>query len=62
MPTLNIHPSLLPVFKGQGALNKVYELKVRFLGASLHVVDSSVDGGNLIGQIIMPIPFNSNFD
>ena len=62
MPTLNIHPSLIPLFKGQGALNKAYELKVRFLGASLHVVDSSVDGGNLIAQIIMPIPFNSNFD
>lgn len=62
MPTLNIHPSLLPVFKGQGALNKAYEFKVRFLGASLHIVDNTVDGGNLISQIVMPIPFNSNLD
>lgn len=62
MPTLNIHPSLLPVFKWQGALNKAYEFKVRFLGGSLHIVDDTIDGGNLIAQIIMPIPFNSNLD
>lgn len=60
IPTLNIHPSLLPVFKGQGALNKAYGLKVRFLGASLHIVDNTIDGGNLIAQIIMPIPFSSD--
>ena len=62
MPTLNIHPSLLPVFKGQGALNKAYEFKCRFLGASLHIVDSTVDGGNLISQIIMPLPFDADLD
>ncbi|TXJ35234.1 formyltransferase family protein [Brachyspira pilosicoli] len=62
IPTVNIHPSLLPAFQGSRPLTRAFESKIHFLGTSLHLVDETIDGGNMIGQIIKPIPFNSSFE
>jgi phosphoribosylglycinamide formyltransferase-1 len=57
-PTLNIHPALLPAFVGFNAVKQAYNKRVKFLGATLHMVDSSIDGGAIIAQTCMPIlPF-----
>ena len=53
-PTCNIHPSLLPAFKGFKALEKAKESCVRFIGSTLHQVDDSVDGGAILAQAIFP--------
>lgn len=49
--TFNIHPAVLPAFKGLKGVEDAYEAKVRLLGCSLHRVDQSVDGGELVSQI-----------
>jgi len=36
---LNIHPALLPAFKGMGAVDRPIEGSCRFLGATLHMAD-----------------------
>jgi len=54
-PTFNIHPSLLPAFSGFRPVERAWEAGVKFLGASLHQVDSSVDNGPLVAQMVMPI-------
>ncbi|BDU50551.1 phosphoribosylglycinamide formyltransferase [Haliovirga abyssi] len=47
---LNIHPSLLPSFKGLHAIEKAYEYGVKMTGVTVHFVDESEDGGAIILQ------------
>jgi phosphoribosylglycinamide formyltransferase 1 len=60
MPTLNIHPSLLPSFKGFKALEQAIKNQARFFGASLHMVDEGIDNGTLIAQVINPLPIGAD--
>lgn len=60
IPTFNIHPSLLPAFKGMNSVSKAFNAKVKYLGATLHVVDEGIDTGMCIAQSIHPIPQNFN--
>jgi phosphoribosylglycinamide formyltransferase 1 len=53
--TLNIHPALLPAFRGVDAVKQCFESKAKFIGATLHLVDAGVDTGLIIGQIATPI-------
>ncbi|HXG25187.1 MAG TPA: formyltransferase family protein [Chthonomonadales bacterium] len=54
-PTFNIHPSLLPAFRGLQPLKKALQERVRFLGATLHLVTADVDAGPIVAQTVMPI-------
>ncbi|WP_340160874.1 formyltransferase family protein [uncultured Hoeflea sp.] len=54
LPTLNIHPSLLPSFPGIGAVAAARTASARILGASLHRVDAGTDTGPLLGQAWSP--------
>lgn len=54
-PTFNIHPSLLPAFRGFNPIKKALKEKVKFFGATLHLVDASVDGGPIMAQISLPL-------
>lgn len=47
---LNIHPALLPAFKGLDAQRQAWEHGVKYSGATVHFVDSSLDGGPIILQ------------
>ncbi|OQY10273.1 MAG: phosphoribosylglycinamide formyltransferase [Fusobacteriia bacterium 4572_132] len=47
---LNIHPSLLPAFKGLDAIKKAYDYGVKITGVSVHYVDETEDGGKIIEQ------------
>ena len=60
--SLNIHPSLLPSFKGTNAVEQCLESGSKFLGGTLHLVDEGVDTGKIIAQIQTPIPFNCTKD
>lgn len=51
---LNIHPSLLPGFKGIGAVSQAYQFGSRFLGATLHIADEQMDHGQTIAQASCP--------
>ena len=52
---MNIHPSLLPSFKGLNAQKQALDYGVRFAGATVHFVTGQVDGGPIILQAVVPI-------
>jgi phosphoribosylglycinamide formyltransferase-1 len=47
---INIHPALLPAFKGLHAQRQAAEYGVRISGATVHFVDEDVDHGPIILQ------------
>lgn len=47
---LNIHPALLPAFKGAHAIKDAFDHGVKVTGVTVHVVDEKVDNGPIIFQ------------
>jgi phosphoribosylglycinamide formyltransferase 1 len=52
---LNIHPALLPSFKGLDAQAQALAYGVRFSGCTVHFVDEGVDTGPIIVQRVVPV-------
>jgi phosphoribosylglycinamide formyltransferase-1 len=52
---INVHPSLLPSFKGLHAQRQALEYGVKVAGCTVHFVDASVDGGPVILQSAVPV-------
>ena len=57
---LNIHPSLLPDFKGLDVHKRVIESKTNISGCTVHLVRAGVDEGPIIGQISTNVEGNDN--
>lgn len=57
---LNIHPSLLPAFKGSHAIKDAFENKVPFTGVTVHFVDEKMDHGRVILQEKVGIKVKDN--
>ncbi len=51
---INIHPSLLPQFKGLHAVERAFEVGVSHYGVSVHLIDERVDEGILLSQARFP--------
>lgn len=47
---INIHPSLLPDFKGANAIKDAYEAGAKKMGCTVHYVIHEVDSGEILGQ------------
>ena len=47
---INIHPSLLPKFKGQNTHKRVLKSKAKYSGCTVHFVSSALDSGKIILQ------------
>lgn len=47
---MNIHPSLLPDFKGAHAIEDAFKHKASFTGVTVHFIDEQVDNGSVILQ------------
>lgn len=52
---INIHPSLLPDFKGKDAYEQAFKAKVNNSGVSIHFVDAGIDTGKIITQKEFPL-------
>ncbi len=59
---INIHPSLLPSFKGIRAIEQALAAKVKITGCTVHKVSLEVDSGEIIMQAAVPILSNDTPD
>ena len=57
---INIHPSLLPSFKGKEAVNEAINYRSLITGCSVHYVEEKVDSGELIIQSALAIDNNDS--
>ena len=57
---LNIHPSLLPKYKGLNTHEKAIKNKEKFSGCTVHYVNSKLDAGKIILQKKVRIKKNDN--
>ncbi len=47
---INLHPSLLPSFRGAHAIEQALDYGVKVFGVTIHWVDATLDGGRIIAQ------------
>lgn len=52
---LNVHPSLLPSFKGLHAQKQAFDYGAKISGCTVHFIDDDVDTGPIIIQECVPI-------
>ena len=59
---INVHPSLLPSFKGINAIEQAFAAKVKITGCTVHLVSLEVDSGAIIMQAAVPILANDTLE
>jgi phosphoribosylglycinamide formyltransferase 1 len=59
---LNIHPSLLPSFRGIRAVEQALTAGVKITGCTVHIVVPEVDAGQIIMQAAVPVLPNDTTD
>jgi phosphoribosylglycinamide formyltransferase-1 len=52
VPMINLHPSLLPNYKGLDTHTRVLQSGERYHGCSVHLVTSELDAGEVIAQAV----------
>lgn len=57
---VNIHPSLLPAFKGKDAIGQALNAGVKEMGVSVHYVNAEMDGGAIIAQRSFEVKENAS--
>ena len=59
---LNIHPALLPSFKGAHGIKDAFDYGVRVTGVTVHFVDEKMDHGPIVLQEPVPIKKEDSLD
>jgi len=57
---INLHPSLLPLYKGTETYRRALDAGDRTHGSSIHFVTGELDGGPVISQVTIPILENDD--
>ncbi|MBB4076180.1 phosphoribosylglycinamide formyltransferase-1 [Bartonella fuyuanensis] len=52
---LNVHPSLLPSFKGLNTHERVLQAGVKITGCTIHLVTEDMDSGTILAQAAVPV-------
>ncbi|MEM6972323.1 MAG: phosphoribosylglycinamide formyltransferase [Pseudomonadota bacterium] len=52
---LNIHPSLLPAFRGLNTFQRALEAGCAVAGCTVHEVTQELDAGRILGQGVVPV-------
>ena len=61
-PIINVHPSLLPKYKGLHAVEQALDSSDEVRGCTLHNVNEELDGGDIIAQKEVPILSDDTID
>lgn len=59
---LNIHPALLPSFRGMDAFSQALDHGVKWTGTTIHIVDEDVDHGPIVHQRPVPVKENDTIE
>ena len=59
---LNLHPSLLPKYKGKDAIAQAYNAGDKEIGISIHYVNEELDGGEVIEQTFLTVKENETLE
>ena len=52
---INIHPSLLPSFRGLDAIGQALKAGVKITGCTVHIVTEELDAGPILAQAAVPV-------
>ncbi len=58
---LNVHPSVLPSYRGPTPLFWQFREGERETGITLHIIEEDVDAGDIVGQSLMPLSAGAVF-
>ena len=61
-PMINLHPSLLPVYKGLDTHKRVIQAGECYHGCSVHVVTAELDAGQVLTQAVLSVSAKDNAD
>ncbi len=59
-PMINLHPSLLPAYKGLDTHQRVLNAGDRYHGCSVHVVTAELDAGTVLTQAVLEVAENED--
>lgn len=59
---LNLHPALLPAFKGAHAIQDALDAGVEETGVTVHLANENYDEGPIIAQVKVPVLPGDSFD
>ena len=59
---VNIHPSLLPKYKGKESIKRAYESGDSYIGVTIHYVNEEIDGGEILVQDKFKVDYSNSLD
>lgn len=59
---INLHPSLLPAYKGKDAIKRAFEAGEKICGCTVHYISNELDGGEIIAQSRVEISPNDTLE
>lgn len=59
---VNIHPSILPKYKGRESIKRAYEARDSYIGVTIHYVNEEIDGGKILAQDKFKVDYSNTLD
>lgn len=62
VPMINLHPALLPAYKGMNTHQRALQAGERYHGCSIHVVTAELDAGQVLTQALLHVNLKDTTD